>query len=179
MSDTTPEHAAASAARPRYWISRAAVLLIMGAWVYAGVSKVRNIDRFLATIEQHDIIPTQYRLLGLLLPLVELLLALLLVFVLGSELRKAFGRTVLVMSASLVVFFVVYLSMVPDVVLQQSGCGCWGKNGTPIPIASGIENSVRVNAMFTTGVLLTLHAVAFFGPIVTARRQRARSIASS
>ncbi len=160
--------------KPKFWISRLAVLLIMASWVYAGVSKIRSIDKFLDVIEQHEVIPVEYRLLGMVLPMVELLLALLLVFVLGSELRKAFGRTVLVMSAGLVVFFIVYLSMVPDAVLQTSGCGCWGKNGTPIPIASGMENSVRVGSMITTGTLLVLHAIALVGPVVTMRRVRGR-----
>jgi hypothetical protein len=157
-------------AKPRFWFSRLAVLLILAAWVYAGVSKIRSIDEFLQVIELHDVIDPEYRMLGMALPLIELLLALLLVFVLGSELRKAFGRTVLIMSASLVLFFVVYLSFVPNEILQTSGCGCWGKNGTPIPVASGMDNSVRVGSLITTGTLLFLHAFALLGPAVTMRR---------
>lgn len=168
MTETAP--------KPKFWISRLAVLLIIAAWVYAGASKIRSIDKFLDVIEQHEVIPTEWRLLAMVLPMVELLLALLLVFVLGSELRKAFGRTVLAMSALLVIGFVVYLSQVPDAVLQESGCGCWGKNGAPIPIASGMENSVRIGSMVTTGTLLVLHAIALIGPVVTMRRMRTKTI---
>ncbi|MEM9374187.1 MAG: MauE/DoxX family redox-associated membrane protein [Planctomycetota bacterium] len=159
---------------PKFWFSRLAVLLILVAWVYAGVTKVKSIDEFLGVIELHGVIAPEYRMLGMVLPMVELLLALLLVFVLGSELRKAFGRTVLIMSASLVAFFVVYLSFVPDEVLQESGCGCWGKDGMPIPVASGMDNSVRIGSLITTGTLLFLHAFALVGPVLTMRR-RARS----
>lgn len=159
---------------PRFWFSRLAVLLLIAAWVYAGVSKIKSIDDFLKVIELHGVIAPEYRMLGMLLPMVELLLALLLVFVLGSELRKAFGRTVLVMSASLVVFFVVYLSFVPDEVLQKSGCGCWGENGIPVPVASGMDNSVRIGSFITTGTLLILHGIALFGPVVTMKRRAKR-----
>lgn len=161
--------------KPRFWLSRVAVLLIIAAWVYAGVTKVKSIDEFLQVIELHDIIAPEYRMLGMVLPMIELLLALLLVFVLGSELCKAFGRTVLVMSASLVLFFVVYLSFVPNEVLQVSGCGCWGKNGLPVPVASGMDNSVRIGSLITTGTLLILHAIAFFGPVVTIKRLAKRA----
>ncbi len=161
--------------QPRFWFSRLAVLLILAAWVYAGVTKIRSIDEFLRVIELHDVIAPEYRMLGILLPMIELLLALLLVFVLGSELRKSFGRTVLIMSASLVAFFVVYLSFVPDEVLQESGCGCWGKDGAPIPVASGMDNSVRIGSLVTTGTLLILHALALLGPAVTTKRLAKRA----
>lgn len=158
--------------KPRFWVSRLAVLAIMGIWVVAGIAKIRDLPHFMDVIEKHRVIPTEYRTLGMMVPMVELMMALLLVFVIGSELRKAFGRTVLTMSLLMVVGFTVYLSMVPNAVLQESGCGCWGKNGTPIPIAFGMENSVRVTAMLTTGLLLVLHTVALAGPVVTMRRLR-------
>jgi len=161
--------------KPRFWFSRLAVLLILGAWVYAGTTKILSIDKFLQVIELHDVIPPELRLLGMVLPMVELLLALLLVFVLGSELRKAFGRTVLAMSALMIVGFVVYIAQVSDEVLQDSGCGCWGKNGIPIPVASGMDNSVRIGSLITTGTLLFLHAFALIGPVITMRKRNRRA----
>lgn len=164
----TDAPAAASPARPpRFLISRAAVILIALMWAVAGVTKVYSIDEFMKLINTHGVLAPEWHALGLALPFVELVLALVLVFVAGSELRKPFGRGVLLLSLAGIIGFAYYLSLVPDAVLQESGCGCLGPR-----VASGMDNSVRLVAGVRTGVLILLHAVAVAGPVVTARRRR-------
>ena len=151
---------------PRYLISRAAVLLIAATWLVTGVSKVYGLPEFLELIEQHSVIPPDYRWLGLVLPFAELLMALLLVFTAGSELRKPFGRAVLGVSLAAILGFAWYLSRVPDAVIQESGCGCLGPR-----IWEGMPGGERLWAGVRTGVLVVLHVVALVGPVVGGRRR--------
>lgn len=152
---------------PRFLISRTAVILIALMWVVAGVTKVYSLPDFSLLIERHGVLPPEWHGLAVPLPFVELIIALLLVFVAGSELRKPFGRAVLIVSLAGILGFAYYLSLVPDAVLQQSGCGCMGPR-----IASGMDNSVRIIAGVRTGLLIALHLVALIGPVVTMRRTR-------
>lgn len=155
------------AKKPRFLISRIAVVLIALMWCVAGVMKVYDLPGFMEIIEQHDVLPFELRFLGMVLPFVELLIALLLVFVAGSELRKLFGRAVLVVSLLGIIGFSYYLSRVPEAVLQESGCGCVGT-----PLASGMQTSVRTLAAIRSGILIALHAVALIGPVIAMRRMR-------
>lgn len=152
---------------PRFLVSRFAVVLIALMWAVAGVTKVYSLPDFMVLIEKHGVIPPEWHALGVALPFVELVVALVLVFVAGSELRKPFGRAVLGLSLAGILGFAYYLSLVPDAVLQESGCGCLGPR-----VASGMDNSVRIIAGIRTGVLIGLHLVALFGPMVTMRRAR-------
>ena len=115
----------------------------------------------------HGVVAPEWQGLAIALPFLELLIALVLVFVAGSELRKPFGRAVLTFSLAGILGFAYYLSLVPDAVLQESGCGCLGPR-----VASGMDGSVRLVAGVRTVVLVTLHVVALVWPVVTARRGR-------
>ncbi|MFK7883312.1 MAG: MauE/DoxX family redox-associated membrane protein [Phycisphaerales bacterium] len=150
---------------PRFLISRIAVVLIALMWLVAGVMKVYDLPDFLDTIRLHDVLPFEMQFLGMVLPFLELLIALVLVFVAGSELRKPFGRGVLLISLAGILGFTYYLSLVPEAILQESGCGCVGT-----PLASGMQTSVRTMAAIRSGVLIVLHAVALVGPVITMRR---------
>lgn len=169
MSEDTPAPSApqeqAAPRPPRFLISRIAVVLIALMWVVAGVTKVYSLPDFSLLIERHGVLPPEWHGLAVALPFVELVIALLLVFVAGSELRKPFGRAVLALSLAGILGFAYYLSLVPDAVLQESGCGCMGPR-----IASGMDNSVRIIAGVRTGLLIALHLVALIGPVITMRR---------
>jgi len=160
----SPEPAAAPKA-PRFLVSRIAVVLIALMWVVAGVTKVYSLPDFSLLIERHGVLAPEWHGLAVALPFVELVIALLLVFVAGSELRKPFGRAVLALSLAGIIGFAYYLSLVPDAVLQESGCGCMGPR-----VASGMDNSVRIIAGVRTALLIALHLVALVGPIITMRR---------
>ena len=66
-------------------------------------------------------------------------MGLLLVFVVGSELRKFFGKFVLLVSMAATGGLVYYISLVDPVILQESGCGCL----SDYRIASGMEGMTR------------------------------------
>lgn len=154
-------------ARPaRFLVSRIAVMIIACVWIVSGALKTINVDVFIDTLQQHRVIPDQLRGIGLYVGPAEIVLGLVLVFVLGSELRKLFGRAVLVLSLLAVLGLTVYLNMVDPAVLQESGCGCLGD----YRIASGIENSELIIAMIRNALLVALHLIAIIGPIVTIRR---------
>jgi len=156
------------AGAPRFLVARIAVMIIAAVWIISGTFKVFNMDTFIHTLQQHRVIPDQHRGLGLYVGPVEIVLGLVLVFVMGSELRKLFGRAVLVLSLLAVIGLTVYLNMVDPAILQESGCGCLGD----YRIASGIENSEFLVAMTRNSLLVVLHLIALLGPIVTARRMR-------
>lgn len=153
---------------PRFIVSRVAVALIAAIWAVAGVQKVYALPDFMKLIEVHGVLPPEWHALGIALPFLELLVALALVFVAGSELRKPFGRAVLALSLAGIIGFAYYLSLVPEAVLQESGCGCLGPR-----VASGMDASVRTMAGVRTGVMVALHLVALLGPVWTVRRSRA------
>jgi hypothetical protein len=150
---------------PRFLVSRIAVVLIALMWLVAGVTKFYSLPDFVDLVAKHGVIPLEWQGLAIALPILELLIALVLVFVAGSELRKPFGRAVLGFSLAGILGFAYYLSLVPDAVLQESGCGCLGPR-----VASGMDGSVRLVAGVRTGLLVALHVVALVGPVVTARR---------
>lgn len=151
---------------PRFLVSRIAVMIIALVWIISGALKTINVDVFIDTLQQHRVVPDQYRGLGLYVGPTEIVLGLVLVFVLGSELRKLFGRAVLLLSLLAVLGLTIYLNMVDPAVLQESGCGCLGD----YRIASGMENSELIIAMSRNGLLVVLHLIAILGPIVTMRR---------
>jgi len=157
---------------PRFLVSRIAVVLIALMWVVAGVTKVYSIDTFVDLVATHGVVAPEWQGLAIALPFLELLIALVLVFVAGSELRKPFGRAVLGLSLAGILGFAYYLSLVPDAVLQESGCGCLGPR-----VASGMDGSVRLVAGVRTGVLVTLHVVALVGPVVGGRRVKRDRVA--
>ena len=171
--DAPTDTAAAASRKPRFLVSRIAVVLIALMWLVAGVTKVYSLPDFMILIEKHGVVPPEWHALGVALPFLEMVIALVLVFVAGSELRKPFGRAVLVLSLGGILGFAYYLSLVPDAVLQESGCGCLGPR-----VASGMDNSVRVIAGLRTGALVLLHIVALAGPVITMRKARAAGVAA-
>lgn len=156
-------------------ISRIAVGIIALMWIVSGVMKTLDPSGFLDTLQQHRVIGDMYRGYGMFVGPGEIVLGLLLVFVLGSELRKIFGRSVLAVSLMVLIAFTAYLNMVDPVVLQESGCGCL----SDYRIASGLEGSQYFIAMVRNGLLVVLHAIAVGGPIVTMRKLRQQSSIAS
>lgn len=154
--------------RPKYLFARISVLLIMLMWVVAGIAKVMDMSAFVDVIDQHRIIPEDLQSLMVWVGPAELVMGLMLVFVAGSELRKPFGKLVLVFSMACIGGFMYYLSLVDPVVLQESGCGCL----SDYRIASGMEDSVRFFAMGRNTILVILHIVALFGPAMIDSRHR-------
>jgi hypothetical protein len=166
MSETetnmpTPETEPERRRTPRFLVSRIAVVLIALMWIVAGVTKVYSMPDFVDLVAKHGVVPLDWQGLAIALPFLELLIALVLVFVAGSELRKPFGWAVLGLSLAGILGFAYYLSLVPDAVLQESGCGCMGPR-----VASGMDGSVRLVAGVRTGVLVLLHLVALLGPVI-------------
>ncbi len=157
--------------RPRLIVPRVCVGIILGVWVASGFSKVLDMSGFVNTIAEHKVLPQE--LFGLMwwVGPGELMLGLLLVFAMGSELTKFFGRAVLVISMLLIAGFTYYLSMVSDAVLLESGCGCL--EGLK-RIDFGMDVHVRTVKYVTNGGLMVLHLVALFGPGVILRRYEKR-----
>jgi len=166
-------HAAANSGDskpPRYLFARISVFLIMLAWVIPGFLKVKDMSAFVDIVDQHAVLPEHFEPLLWWVGPGELVMGLLLVFVMGSELRKPFGKLVLLVSMGGIAGFTYYLSLVDPVVLQESGCGCL----SDYRIASGIEGSERVIAYGRNTILLILHIVALLGPaMVDSRRHHA------
>jgi len=158
------------AAKPRMVLPRVCVGLILLMWVAAGFSKVSDMSAFVNTIAEHKVLPQE--LFGLMwwVGPGELVIGLLLVFAMGSELTKVFGRMVLVLSMLSIVGFTYYLSLVSDAVLLESGCGCL--DGLT-RINFGMDGNVRLIKYVMNGTLVVLHLVALFGPGVILRRHRA------
>lgn len=153
---------------PRYLFARISVFLIMLLWVIPGFLKVKDISAFVNIVEKHEVIPEQYESLLIWVGPGELVMGLLLVFVMGSELRKPFGKLVLVSSMILIGVFTYYLTLVDPAVLQTSGCGCL----SDYRIASGLEDGARYFAYGKNAILLILHVVALLGPAMVDSRRR-------
>lgn len=160
--------------RPRMIVPRVCVGLILLMWVAAGFSKVSDMSAFVDTISEHKVLPEE--LFGLMwwVGPGELVMGLLLVFVMGSELNKAFGKLVLLVSMASIIGFSYYLSLVSDAVLLESGCGCLEGLDR---INFGIDNNVRVVKYVINGGLVVLHLVALFGPGVILRGHARRLMA--
>tara|TARA_R110000744_G_scaffold119815_1_gene223416 strand:+ start:278 stop:811 length:534 start_codon:yes stop_codon:yes gene_type:complete len=158
-------------ALPKMIVPRVCVGLILLMWVAAGLSKVRDISDFVNTVEQHNVLPQE--LFGLMwwVGPGELVLGLMLVFVMGSELTKFFGRAVLLLSMSAIIAFSYYLWLVDDAVLLATGCGCLKAIDR---IHTGMDGDVRTVRMVINGTLVLLHLIALFGPgsIMRAHRKK-------
>ena len=156
--------------QPRYLFARISVFIITALWVIPGFLKVKDMSGFMSVVEKHEVIPEQYEQFLWWVGPGELVMGLLLVFVMGSELRKPFGKLVLTLSMALIGLFTYYLSLVDPVVLQASGCGCL----SDYRVASGIEAGPRYFAYGKNLLLLILHVVALLGPaMVDSRRKSA------
>jgi len=173
MDSAMRKHAAQHAKNdqpPRYLFARVSVFLIMLLWVIPGFLKVKDMSAFVKVVETHGVIPEKYEALLWWVGPGELVMGLLLVFVMGSELRKPFGKAVLLLSMALIAMLTYYLTLVDPVVLQESGCGCF----SDYRIASGIEGAERYIVYGKNAVLLGLHLVALFWPaMVDSRRTNA------
>lgn len=160
---------------PRMILPRVCVGLIMVMWVAAGFSKVRDMNGFIDTITEHAVLPQElYGLLWWVGP-GELVMGFALVFVMGSELRKFFGRAVLVLSMLSIVGFSYYLSLVSEAVLLESGCGCFKFVDR---VQFGMNENVRTVKYVINGGLIVLHLIALFGPGVIERRHKERVAAA-
>ena len=166
--DADSRAAAGEVRQPRYIFARISVFIIMLLWVIPGFLKVKDISAFMGVVEQHEVIPEQYEPLLMWVGPGELVMGLLLVFVMGSELRKPFGKLVLLSSMALIGVFTYYLTLVSDEVLQTSGCGCLSDHR----IASGMGDYVRYGLYGKNLILLILHVVALLGPAMVDSRRR-------
>lgn len=157
--------------QPRYVFARIAVVLIMLMWIVSGFAKISDVSAFIDIVEQHRVVPGE--MIGVLMWVgpAELVVGLLLVFAIGSELRKPFGKFVILVSLVGIVSLTYYLSLVDPVVLQESGCGCL----SDYRIASGMENSVRFFAYAKNTILIILHIVALFGPAMVDSNRRSHA----
>ncbi len=160
--------------KPRLVLPRVCVGVILLMWVATGFSKVSDISAFVDTISEHKVLPQElYGLVWWVGP-GELVMGLLLVFVMGSELTKVFGRLVLLISMSAILGFSYYLSLVDEAVLLESGCGCL----EGLRIDFGMEDNERLLHYIINGVLVVLHLIALFGPGVIMRNYKARIAAA-
>jgi len=171
--DTAKEHQdeQGSEHKSMYLFARISVVLIMLMWVSAGFFKVLDVSAFVDVVDQHRVIPENMKSMMVWVGPGELVMGLLLVFAVGSELRKPFGKFVLLVSMCSIGGFIYYLSLVDPVVLQESGCGCL----SDYRIASGMENSVRFFAMGRNVILIFLHLVALFGPAIVDSHRRSKA----
>ncbi len=160
---------------PRMIVPRVCVGLILLMWVLAGFSKISDLNAFVDTVTEHAVLPqSMYGLMWWVGP-GELVLGLMLVFVMGSELTKFFGRAVLVFSMLCVVGFTYYLSLVSDAVLLESGCGCLKMMDR---INFGIDQDQRTIKYVINGGLVLLHLIALIGP-VSIMRQHKKKLAAA
>jgi len=168
--ESTPESGSDSDSgrSPRYVFSRICIALIVLVWVAAGYFKISDMSRFMDIVNQHQVIPEDMKAFLWWVGPGELVLGLLLVFAIGSEFRKPFGKLVLLVSLGAILGMTYYISLVDPAVLQESGCGCL----SDYRIASGMENSVRFFAYAKNGMLIFLHLVALFGPAISDRLRR-------
>jgi uncharacterized membrane protein YphA (DoxX/SURF4 family) len=161
-------------AKPRMIVPRVCVGIIMVMWLLAGFSKVSDLNAFVDTVTEHAVLPQSlYGLMWWVGP-GELVLGLILVFVMGSELTKFFGRLVLVFSMLSIIGFSYYLSLVNDAVLLESGCGCLKMIER---INFGIDHNQRVIKYVINGGLVLLHLIALIGPVSIMRAHK-RKIAA-
>ncbi|MAO21554.1 MAG: hypothetical protein CMJ25_12450 [Phycisphaerae bacterium] len=171
MDSAMRKHAADSTEQeqpPRYMFARVSVFLIMLMWVISGFFKIKDMSTFVDIVETHEVLPEKYENLLWWVGPGELVMGLLLVFVMGSELRKPFGKLVLLVSMAGILGFTYYISLVDPVVLQESGCGCL----SDYRIASGIENGERFIDYAKNTILLILHVVALLGPAMVDSRRK-------
>ncbi len=157
--------------QPKYVFARIAVVLIMLMWIVSGFAKVSDVSAFVEIVEQHRVVPGDMAGMLMWVGPAELVIGLLLVFAIGSELRKPFGKLVILISFAGIASLTYYLSLVDPVVLQESGCGCL----SDYRIASGMENSVRFFAYAKNTILMILHIVALFGPAMVDSNRRSHS----
>tara|TARA_R110002072_G_scaffold42064_4_gene117445 strand:- start:2030 stop:2695 length:666 start_codon:yes stop_codon:yes gene_type:complete len=153
---------------PSYAFARISVGIIILVWLVTGYLKVKDINAFVEIVTMHRVIPESMHSVLWWVGPAEILMGLLLVFALGSELRKPFGKLVLLISMSAIAGFMYYISKVDPAVLQESGCGCL----SDYRIASGIETVDRVMKYGFNTILLILHIVALFGPAMVDSRRR-------
>ncbi len=157
--------------KPRMVVPRVCVGLILLMWVAAGFSKISDMSGFVDTIAEHRVLPQElYGMMWWVGP-GELVVGLLLVFVMGSELNKVFGRMVLLFSMGAIIGFTYYLSLVDDAVLMESGCGCLKALDR---INFGIDQNVRMIKYVMNGGLVLLHVIALYAPVSIMRRHKAR-----
>jgi len=152
----------------RYLFSRISVALIMLVWVVTGFTKVSHMNAFVEIVNQHRVLPEQYKAFLWWVGPGELVMGLLLVFVIGSELRKPYGKLILLISMVATGGLIYYISLIDPVILQESGCGCL----SDYRIASGIEGMTRFFDYGVLVILLILHLVALFGPALVDGRRR-------
>lgn len=155
---------------PRYMFARVSVFLLVLVWVVTGFMKINDLSAFVKIVETHAVIPDRYESLLWWVGPGELVMGLLLVFVMGSELRKPFGKLALLLSMAATGGLVYYISLVDPAVLQESGCGCF----SDYRIASGMGELSRVIDYGLLVIMLILHVVALLGPaMVDSRRTNA------
>ena len=152
----------------KYMFARIAVVLILLVWVVTGFAKVSHMSEFVEIINQHRVVPENMKAFLWWVGPGELVMGLLLVFVIGSELRKFFGKLVLLVSMGITAGLVYYISLVDPVILQESGCGCL----SDYRIASGMEGMTRFFDYGLLVIMLILHLVALFGPAMADSRRR-------
>jgi len=158
------------AEKPRMMLPRVCVGLIIVMWVAAGFSKISDMNGFVNTISEHKVLPQElYGMMWWVGP-GELVIGLLLVFAMGSELMKVFGRMMLLFSMASIIGFTYYLSLVDDAVLLESGCGCLKALDR---ISSGMDENVRMIKYVINGGLVLLHVIALYAPVSIMRRHRA------
>jgi hypothetical protein len=160
---------------PRFIFSRLATILLAGMWLLSGSLKFMDPAGFQSTLELHRVLSDNYRAFGLCIAPTEIQLGLFMIFVGGSELRKTFGRVVLLSSMSLMIVFTVYLNLVDPEILQESGCGCLSDHR----VASGIGASEYAFSMIRNSLLIGLHLVALLGPWWTLRKRDQRGAKAS
>lgn len=152
----------------KYIFARISVVLILLVWVVTGFAKISHMSEFVDIVDQHRVIPESLKDFLWWVGPGQLVLGLLLVFVIGSELRKPFGKLVLLVSMAATGGLVYYISLVDPVILQESGCGCL----SDYRIASGMEGMTRFFDYGVLVIMLILHLVALFGPAMGDSRRR-------
>lgn len=155
-------------AQSKYVFARISVVIVMLVWVVTGFAKISHMSEFVDIVEQHQVVPESMKDFLLWVGPGELVMGLLLVFVIGSELRKFFGKLILLVSMAATGGLVYYISLVDPVILQESGCGCL----SDYRIASGMENMTRFFDYGLLVIMLILHLVALFGPAMADSRRR-------
>lgn len=120
-------------------------VLMALVWLASSVMKLVNLSAFSDIVIAHNVLPASMRWTIPALPWIECALAFLLV---ASRERSRLRSIALVMSASLLMFFLFYLHHVDPATLARVGCGC------------GVKNSVDTTGAAKLFGFLAAHAVA-------------------
>jgi uncharacterized membrane protein YphA (DoxX/SURF4 family) len=126
------------------WVGLAARLLVGGVWVVAGALKVSDLNQSVYAVQAYQLLPSSLaEIVGVLLPLIEVGIGLLLILGLATV-------PAAVISGLLMVAFIIGIAAAWARGLQID-CGCFGGGGE---VAEGVDPGYLQEILRDVGLLL-------------------------